>query len=45
LPLRSEEAMTFTIMILNLCAAGGRGFGAHHSDLRGRFQSFPHGVR
>jgi hypothetical protein len=31
-------------MILNSSAAAGRGFGAHHNDLRGRFQSFPHMV-
>jgi hypothetical protein len=40
LPLRSDEAMTFTIAILDLLAAGGRGFGAHHTDLLARYQSF-----
>lgn len=33
--------MTFTRMILDLIAAGGRGFGPHHSDLLARCQLFP----
>jgi len=42
--LRSDEAMTFTIAILDLSVTGGR-FGPHHSDLLARCQLFSLGAQ